>query len=338
MGKKDMLASLMNGAGMLPVFNSLRGFLVKEVRILAYHRIYDLQPEGDYQFDRDLVSATRAQFEQQIEHLVRRYTPITFARLLESIDGTAHLPRDAVIVTFDDGFEDNYVNAFPILKKYKVPATIFLATDYVGQPKTFWFDRVVYNLHRARVLDLSDHGGPRIPDFANDREANTRTVLRFLKRIPNRERLAILDRIETEFGDVYPEQGFAASRPMTWDQVREMSRAGIEFGSHTQSHPVLSRLDQAQLEHELAASRHIIEEHTGKPCTILAYPVGGQEEYDERTREVARRVGYRLGVSYRSGTNVIGKIEQFDMRRLHVETYVDRHRFAAMLSLPEIFG
>jgi len=338
MGKKDLLASITYYTGALRIARLVRRLFLEEVRILAYHRILDTGSEKPFQFDRNLISASVDQFDQQIRYLSKHYQPITFGDLIETINGDKRLPRYPVIVSFDDGFEDNYRNAFPILKKYSVPATIFLATDYIGQPKTFWFDRVVYNLRGAENLDLSRFDGPVIKNFSAECEENIASVLRFLKKIPESQRLEILDLIESAFGDDYPEQGFPESRPMSWDQVREMTNAGIEFGSHTVSHPILSKIDDRQLESELVDSRRMIEEQTHQSCQVIAYPVGGHDEYDQRTRKVAKKAGYLLGASYRTGTNIVGDMEMYDIRRLHVETYIDHPRFVAMLSLPGVFG
>lgn len=338
MAKKDLLSKLMYYTGMLVLAGKISRLFREEVRILAYHRILNMDNKEEFRFDRNLISASTEQFDRQIRFVSRHYHPITFNDLIDSLNGIKKLPANPVIVSFDDGFDDNYRNAFPILKKYSVPATIFLATNYIGKPMTFWFDRVVYNLRNAEELDLSSYKGPNIRNFAQDPEKNITTVLKFLKKIPDSQRIEILDTIENRYGDEYPEHGFKDSRPMTWDQVREMANSGIEFGSHTLSHPILSKLDDRQLESELSDSRRIIEDQINQSCQVIAYPVGGREEYDQRTREGARKAGYSLGISYQTGTNIVGAMENYDIRRLHVETYIDHPRFAAMLSLPGVFG
>jgi peptidoglycan/xylan/chitin deacetylase (PgdA/CDA1 family) len=116
-----------------------------------------------------------------------------------------------------------------------------------------------------------------------------------------------------------------------------MSAAGIEIGSHTVSHPILSMLDDASLTRELVDSRHTLEHELGKPVSVLAYPVGGAQEFNDKVVEVAQATGYRLGVSYMQGVNRLGGLDPFRLRRQHVERYTTAPYFSAQLSLPELF-
>ncbi len=111
-----------------------------------------------------------------------------------------------------------------------------------------------------------------------------------------------------------------------------MRDGGMEFGSHTHTHPILSRLEPAQLEAELTESRRILERELGRPCEVISYPVGMGEAVDGDVATAARRAGYRLGCTYETGTNALPKQEVFDMRRQHVERYVTREHFKMLLA------
>jgi peptidoglycan/xylan/chitin deacetylase (PgdA/CDA1 family) len=128
------------------------------------------------------------------------------------------------------------------------------------------------------------------------------------------------------------------SRAMSWDNVREMSANGMEIGSHTLSHPILSRLSADEIWTEVDESRKAIEARTGKECNSLAYPNGGAEDMNEAVFEAVGRSGYRYACSYIPGTNIHRKLSVYSLKRLHVERYTGRAEFAAMLALPEIFG
>ena len=167
----------------------------------------------------------------------------------------------------------------------------------------------------------------------SSRRAAAERLLAILKKLPDPARLEVLQQLErlvaAPLGAEHEHSG-----ALTWAQVREMSTAGIEFGSHTVSHPVLSVLDDATLEHELVDSRGVIEARTGKACRILAYPIGATAP---RVEAAARQAGYKLGIGYQSGTNRLDRLEPFAIRRLHVERYLSRAYFQSMLALPQVF-
>ncbi len=318
----------------------LRGLRASEIPILAYHRVFDIGQEPAFSFDPDLVSASPSAFAWQMQYLRDRYHPITFQSLLNVMDGKEELPSRPVIVSFDDGYDDNYLNAFPVLRSLEIPATIFVSTGYIGSGKPFWFDLVAHILYHAPNGSLTVKAlgiALSLDTGVDSRRIAASRLVGALKRVSNAQRLDILDWLEREHGDAMKPGDFCLSHPLDWSQVREMSAAGIEFGSHTVSHPILSRLDDSELRQELMESRQRLEQELGKPAPVLAYPVGGPEEFNEKVVQAAAAAGYRLGVSYMPGVNRIGDMDRFRLRRQHVERYISNAYFAGLLSLPEIF-
>jgi len=317
------------------------GFIGRSSRltVLAYHRVYDMMNEDEFPYDPELISATPEDFSWQMEFVSRYFDVITFERLIDSLERGSPLPRRALIVTFDDGHRDNYENAFPVLRQIGLPATIFLSTAYIGGQDTFWFDRVAYLLYHAPrgtlvmrniafTADLQDVGSRRVA-------ANR--LLQILKCVRNGERIEILRQLE-QLVPLAPRDDAGRSSTLSWEQVREMSAAGIKFGSHAVTHPVLTTLEDDALDWELRESRRTIEQMTGKACDVIAYPVGGPDAFDERVMAAARKGGYKLGVSYLSGTNSRRRLNPFALRRLHVERYTSRTSFRSMLTIPAVFG
>jgi peptidoglycan/xylan/chitin deacetylase (PgdA/CDA1 family) len=341
MGKRALLAQGMSIVGAHRLIELARGKMQRELPILAYHRILDIASEDAFPFDPELVSASVEGFAWQMEYVKRRYQPITFRAAIDMIDGKLDWPERPIIVTFDDGYDDNYHHAFPVLAALNVPATIFVSTGYVGTDTPFWFDYVAHILWRApagRVftgdlelqLDI-DQGLP-------SRRQGAAVLVRALKRVRNRQRLQFLDDFKRHYEDIADPECFFLSRPLDWQQIREMSASGIEFGSHTVSHPILSRLDDEELAYELAESRRTLETQIDRPAEVLAYPVGGAEEFNDGVIGAARTAGYRLGVSYMHGVNRIGDMDCFRLRRHRVERYTRPSYFSGVLSLPEVFS
>ncbi len=340
MDKKALLARCLVAGRVLSPLARIRAAYRVDIPILAYHRIWDLGDEDAFPFDVELVSASVADFRWQMEYVRENFSPITFGTLLQILDGQAASPPKPIIITFDDGFEDNFQNAFPILNALDVPATIFLATGYIGGEQTFWYDRLAHQILRAPARELIIEGLPgpvRVEGNIIARRQAIRSVLTELKVMPNESRLSVLKELEKQLGVAHDEMPSPESRPLNWNQVREMANCGIEFGSHSVTHPILANVSDKDLDFELVKSRRDIELQIGKPIHTISYPVGGRTAFNDRVRTAAQRAGYRLGISYLSGTNPLPDPDRYGMLRQHVERYTDRAYFAAMLGLPEVF-
>lgn len=340
MGKKELLAKVLQSTGALSIMRRLDVRDGREVRILAYHRVFDIAKESDFPFDPELISASTANFKDQIQHVATHFVPITCADLLAAIDSGRSLPRRAIIITFDDGYADNYTHAFPVLRSLGVPATIFLATAYIGGTEIFWFDRVANIVFRAPSGDYPVPGirePLRLADIASRRLAS-KVVLRHMKGLPDLQRRELINWLSELLKTECPADDPTLSEAMTWAQVREMASAGFEFGSHTASHPLLTQLDDIALDRELAESRDAIAGQLGRPVNIFSYPDGGAEAFDPRVIAAVKRAGYQLGLSYVSGASHLHSLNRYAIQRLHVERYTSRTHFQAMLEFPTLFN
>jgi len=325
-----------NMARMIPASDRLLGAR-RELRILAYHRVLDVADDASFEFDPDLISASTANFDWQMRHLRSHYDPVSFRDVVEFVERGTPLPPRPVIVTFDDGFDDNYHHAFPILRAHGVPATFFVSTGYIGQRNTFWFDWFFYLTRRAigRIETLTV-GDTQFSLAGDDAERNARLALRALWTLDDDARREAVARLEAELGMKPPDSGFAQSMPLDWDQVQEMAAGGMEFGSHTVSHPILSRVAASDLQYELVESRRVLEQRLARPIQALAYPVGGDFAFNSGVVTATRDAGYRVAVSYIPGTNALNGLDMFKLKRIHIEREVGRAEFAATLAAPAV--
>jgi peptidoglycan/xylan/chitin deacetylase (PgdA/CDA1 family) len=338
--KKLLLAKCLVSGRVLSPLSRIRAACRADIPILAYHRIWDLHEEDRFPFDVELVSAGIADFRWQMEYVRQNFDPITFETLLKIVDGAAVSPPRPIVITFDDGFEDNYLHAFPILNSLDIPATIFLSTGYIGTEQTFWYDRLAHLILRAPEGELTLNGltqSVALPADVALRRLAIRNVLGELKRMPNERRLEVLEDLESKTGSAGDQLAALESRAMNWNQVRAMSSAGIEFGSHTVTHPILANLNDEELNFELVESRRVIEAQIGKSVSVISYPVGGRSAFNGRVQDAVAQAGYRLGLSYIPGTNRLRNMDRYGMRRQHVERYTQHPYFAALLGLPEVF-
>ncbi len=337
MRKKEILARLTYHSGAAHIANLLPGRR-ESLLILAYHRIL---PHTDaFGFDRELISAYPEEFSWHMRHIRRHYSPISFRELKEIVSRDDRLPPRAVIVTFDDGYDDNFNYALPILKENGVPATFFICPDYIGTDRVLWFDWAAHlceGLSNDVVLSAASSGRTIALSPRDSADARRRSFLSFLKRLPDVERQSLMAQLEDI---VKPKRGrFADSHPLSWEQVKEAHRSGIaEFGSHTLSHPVLSQMDEPAIDKELHDSKRIIEDQLQVPCIALAYPVGGVDAINAEVLTAAARAGYCFACTYQSGVNEWPLQRPFELRRMHVERYTTRAWFASMLVYPSLIG
>lgn len=304
--------------------------------ILAYHRVMPIDALEAYPFDRELISATPAQFDWQMRYVREHLHPVSLHDIIAHLDDGIPLPPLAIAITFDDGFSDTYRYAFPILKRYGIPATIFVSTGYVDTQRPFWFELAAYLVHRVSPLTLQFPDGRAFPDGDSheDRTLSLRQVHDILKDLPNNQRTALIDKWSVEFNAFIAHDALHHSLPISWDQIRTMSKSGITFGSHTVTHPNLTRLSGIELDHELGESKRTLETHLQQPIDTLAYPIGTRSAFDDRVISATRRHGFKLGVTYISGANLTSRIERFQLRRHGVGLKMTPWYFRALTTLP----
>ena len=306
--------------------------------VLAYHRIFDI--DDNFKYDDELISASKEQFDEQMKFIKKYFCPISMEDVVEACESRKELPENSVLVTFDDGFEDNYTNAFPILKKHNVPATIFISASYINSDDTLWFDKLAYVIKNSKSEYIeSETLNLKISlDSNQNRKQTLKKVLESLKKIPNQKRLDALDEIFNAEKDLLSNRDTTQSSTLSWDQVKEMDKSCISFGSHTLTHPILSQLNSEELNNELSLSKKIIEENLSHPIDTIAYPVGTKSAFNQQVIQMAKTSGYKLGFSYVTGINSWPCKASHELQRLHVERYTSFSMFKCMISMPNIFN
>ena len=339
-GKKELLARTLHATGVLSLLPHFPAWRRQELRILTYHRVFDVGDESTFPFDPALISASTAAFQEQMEYVAKNFLPISFNDVFAAIDGHNSLPRRAVVVTFDDGHADTYTHAFPVLRNLGIPAAVFVSTGYVGGRKIFWFDYVSNMLFRCSTTVLrmpGIHDRLNLHDIASRRHT-AEIVLDYLKGLPDLLRQEKIDWLANALNASINTNDTALSGTLTWEQIREMSTCGYEFGSHAVTHPILTRLDDAALNWELVESRACIQRQIGKCIDVIAYPEGGPNSFDARVIAAVKRAGYRLGLSYIPGPTYLDSVDRFAVPRLQVERNTSRSWFQSMLELPTVFS
>jgi peptidoglycan/xylan/chitin deacetylase (PgdA/CDA1 family) len=307
------------------------------LRILAYHRVLDDQANA-FPFDKDVISASSEDFYQQMKFVSRHFDVISFADLHQCEMEDRKWPDRALIVTFDDGYRDNYTNAFPILKAFNIPATIFLVTGHIGQTKLFWWDEVAYCVKHTKLVakDFPEISGQTLPlTDPQEKEAAIQRILGWIKQVPDAVSRRFVARLPEELEVEMPES-VSVGMHLSWEEVNEMAENRIEFGSHTVTHPILANVCEEQLERELCESKKTIEQKLNKEVLSLAYPVGRKTKFNTLTQKIAAKHGFRYAVSYEEGIVFQTGYDRFAMPRVHVETEYSKSLFRANIMFPQL--
>jgi peptidoglycan/xylan/chitin deacetylase (PgdA/CDA1 family) len=318
-------------------FGELKKRLSRRALILLYHRVAE---SGS---DPWQLAVTAQHFEEHLQILKRYARPIPLRKLSAYIrDGG--LPRRSVIVTFDDGYADNLLNAKPLLEKHAVPATIFVTTGYTGQDREFWWDeleRVLLQPGRLpRELRLSVRGSDYYWDLGESADYDETTQRRHLgwrawaedgptvrhsiyrsiwqlmhpmsddERRPIREELLLWAGVT---GSARP-----THRTLTGGEITDLSRDRlIEVGAHTVTHPQLSALSAESAERQIGESKACLEEMLGEPVTSFAYPFGRECDYSSETVGLVQQAGFDCACTTSVGAVQRGS-NRFQLPRVHV--------------------
>ncbi len=277
--------------------------------ILCYHRV---GTEGVPLFSRLEPKV----FEAQMRYVTKHYRVVPLGQLCRELqDGAAVEPTLAV--TFDDGYRDLYTHAFPVLQKYQIPATIYLIGRCMETGEVPWYDKIFLALKAVAgesfEIELERPRKFKIFSFSVQAAAAWE-IVSYLRKIPDTHRQKWCAAFEQQIPLPLEE---LEGRMLDWSQVRTMHRAGVFFGSHTMSHPVVSQLGPQALEEELVASKQFFERGLGAPIDDFAYPFGKPEDGSLAATEFLTRSGYRSAVTTTEGFNTTGT-DRFQLRRLQI--------------------
>lgn len=250
--------------------------------VLMYHRVVS-QSEHRRVFSHEGMVVDDDAFELQVRCIKEHFSPVSLEEFLDNLRSGRRFRNGSCLVTFDDGWRDNYVNALPILEHHRVPATIFLSTGFIGSGKRFWQERLSEELHRAFRLSgtnaggklgevLQKHGIPSLSKtcWGGQKEMVDRIVQNRKLYMPEENETLISDIAATAGGqDAVELQSF-----FSWDDARIMLGQGISFGCHGENHRILTRLTKEEVLREIRVSKESIEKRLGVSARAFSYPNG----------------------------------------------------------------
>jgi len=275
-----------------------------------------------------------------MEFLKRRF-PVLSLNELASNSFPQSGEKYCVAITFDDGYRDNFLCAFPVLKAFDLPATIFLTTGCLESGELPWYDQIswAFKLTTQPRLSLGHLGGPEacLGGRPERLQAMNKT-LAWLRVVQDDERLRQIPRV---LDALHVPTHLSVPNPMlSWEEVRQMYKHNISFGAHTVSHPVLAKVRGDRLEAEILGSKNKIEEKL--QCTVrhFAYPFGQPTDVSAEAKQVVQGAGFATAVTTVWGFNRPGD-DLFELKRFSPRFNPwDFHpgRFALMLDWYRLTG
>jgi peptidoglycan/xylan/chitin deacetylase (PgdA/CDA1 family) len=241
-------------------------------------------------------------FRQQMKMIKRSFNVMTLNDLMEACDN-GQAPENAVVVTFDDGYHDFADYAFPILRELDIPATLFVTTGFANGDIWLWPDQIRYALDNTRVAEIKLPGISGSLNIAEEPEQCWHRIADHCMTVSNTEKLNLIDTLYEHINLDRPVKAPEAYRPLTWDQIREMAEQGLEVGSHSHSHPILTQLDDDELRMELTASREAIKKQLKVTTPAFCYPNGQKIDFDARVQARVREAGYGYAIAAFPGAN-----------------------------------
>lgn len=257
-----------------------------------YHRFNLNQEDG---------KVSTATLEKQLCELKKTFHVVSISEFVERKQQIQTQGKNIVMITIDDGYADFYEHAFPVFKKYAVPATIYITTDFVNNNIWLWPDKIHYILKHTGELsaDLSFIKSDFV--FELKTAENKQYAFDFLNGqcllLPTDGRNELIQQLADVLSVRIPEKPTSDYAPMTWDHVRELAENNIEIGAHTCTHPVMSKLVSDELHEEVTRSKAEIEQAIGRSINSFCYPNGTPADYNEIVKAEVEKAGFSHAVA-----------------------------------------
>ena len=283
------------------------------LRVLTYHRIA-VSREGS-QYNPSVISAMAPEFDRSMRWLSRNCHVLGVEAVLESLRTGTPLPDRSVLLTFDDAYRDFGEVAWPILRKYRLPALLFVPTGFAGGAhREFWWDHLYRAVAASQVAQFSCEPFGRLSlKTARDIQATFRRLRTYAKTLPHDQALEFVDEVGRRLN--CPRS--ADRSVLNWDEIRELARDGVAIGSHTRWHSILTVLSPDDVRREISGAREDLSREIGPTAPVFAYPSGA---CDATTAALVKEAGYEIAFGTEAGHNRLVDADPLQLRRTNVTT------------------
>ncbi len=296
---------------MIALLEQTGGERANLLRVLTYHRVDE--PQARPWLDPVLISASVADFEAQMKYLSANYQPVSVFDVLAAFEKGDQkiLPKRAVLVTFDDAYYDFEQHAWPVLKQYRIPVTLFVPTAFPDHPeRLFWWDRLFHAIHTTVKSEISTPiGNLMISTDLERKQTNTR-LKNHIKSLPNAAAITFVEDIENQL-NISPHTNCV----LGWDALRKLANEGVTLAPHTQTHPIMNHIPPGAMQNEAVGSLHDLQREIGVTPPVFAYPSGF---YNPEVVEALKNAGFKLAFTTERGINNLSQVDPLQLQRINV--------------------
>src|SRR6266487_2210142 len=296
---------------MIALLEQTGGERANLLRVLTYHRVDE--PQARPWLDPVLISASVADFEAQMKYLSANYQPVSVFDVLAAFEKRDQkiLPKRAVLVTFDDAYYDFEQHAWPVLKQYRIPVTLFVPTAFPDHPeRLFWWDRLFHAIHTTVKSEISTPiGNLMISTDLERKQTNTR-LKNHIKSLPNAAAITFVEDIENQL-NISPHTNCV----LGWDALRKLANEGVTLAPHTQTHPIMNHIPPGAMQNEAVGSLHDLQREIGVTPPVFAYPSGF---YNPEVVEALKNAGFKLAFTTERGINNLSQVDPLQLQRINV--------------------
>ncbi len=312
---RKILSSMIYYSGIQAILYAIG---TRKTTILTYHRIIDIG--RSFELDPIVVNASIRNFERQMDYLKRNYNAISLGEFVDCCIKKKNPPKNSVIIRFDDGYKDNYTNAYPILKKYNLPAVIFLTTRPIEKKELLWWDKTAYIINRTKKSNLILKGFGRYS--LKNKKKTLKKIQSRLKGLPEDKKNLMIEMLSEKLKVKIKNKDIC----LDWNQVREMRKNNISFGAHTSTHPILTHLPLKMAEREILESKRIIEKNIKEEVGFFSYPNGENSDFNKDIKKILKKAGFKCALTYIAGRNSI-RSDLFELKNIFVQYSEDMIMF-----------
>lgn len=317
-------------SGLLVLYSKLKSLLSRDnnIHILMYHRVLpdDMKKQAIVQPG---MSVTQSMFESSMKFIKKNYDVVSLEEIIAVLEKGETVKKKTIAVTFDDGWRDNYQFAYPVLKSYDIPAIIFVSTELIQTNRLpifmeacillgegdLWPDKAVTIFNKiVKEHDLIQSQINLTSQSLNQISINAYWYMRTLMLLEYKYISLITSELKKACSDDI--SNWDNQRWMlNWDEIKDMYKHNITFGSHAISHDLLIHLDHDRIDHELIESKNIIESNTGIQVSIFSYPNG---DYNREIKSMVQKAGYSGAVAVTGCYSDESKLDIFALRRRNI--------------------
>jgi peptidoglycan/xylan/chitin deacetylase (PgdA/CDA1 family) len=329
------VAGLAVQAGLLNALEALEAGRKDILRILAYHRIgYPNELGGLY--DPALINATPEGFAAQMEYLAGHYNVLSLETLLEHVDSGASLPPRSVLITFDDAYHDFLDYAWPVLKRFQLPAVMFIPTGCLEGGHLFWWDLLYRAIFQASAHELSlpMEGEWKLHNPRLRAQAFEDLKLR-IQAYDQPRAARLLNRVLRKLGLSEP----LDSPLLSWDEVRYLDGQGVYMCAHTRTHPILSRISLQDAQQEVSQSQADLQSRLGHTWPVFSFPVGHETHLRRDLAPFMVETGFKLAVTMIEGHNRLQQADPLFLHRVGMAPHLSLDEFRlALTGFYDLYG